>query len=185
MPTLHIAVCTVTDHQGITEVVRREPDRIMVQQGRALKPDPKTGLIPPAPPLTWVEMALDEATARLNPKALQGVFHYLRQSDATLIPLPPEYPEAGHKLVAWKLAELGIAQNQAFELALRPGDAYVAVTPGASRLADGTAIARFIHLRDYFNAERMAQALADEICSGRARPDEIPAAFTTLVIEAR
>lgn len=80
---------------------------------------------------------------------------------------------------------MSVAAAEAFELPLRPGDAYVAVTPGAARLAEGAAIARFIHLCNDFNAERMAEALADEICVGRARPDEIPAAFTTLVIEAR
>ncbi|MBL8093093.1 MAG: hypothetical protein JNL73_02910 [Anaerolineales bacterium] len=183
MPTLVYATCTVTDLNDVTEIVRQEPGRIVIQQGRSLRPDPVTGLIPPAPPLTWVDVQLDEATATIQPQAARGVFHYLRQSDATLIPLPPEHPEDGHKLVAWKLDELGVRPGHPFRLNLRRGDAYVAVTPGAARLTDGTAIARFVHLRDYFNAERLAQALVDDVCGGRA--GQIPAAFTVLVVEAR
>lgn len=182
---LILATCTVTDASDVTEPVLSEPGRIILQQGRALRRDPKTGLIPPAPPWSWVDVRLDEATGRVTPQALRGVFHYLRQSDATLIPLPPENAEQGHKLVPWKLTELGVEAGRPFTLSLRRGDAYVAVTPGAARLTEGTAIARFIHLRDYFNAERLAQALADDICAGRERPGGIPAAFTVLVIEAR
>ncbi len=185
MPTLATATCVVSDTHAVTEVVLREPGRIILQQGRAARPDPVTGLIPPAPPWSWVDVRSDESTGQVTPQALRGVFHYLRQSDATLIPLPPEHAEQGHKLVAWKLAELGVETGRPFTLSLRRGDAYVAVTPGAARLTEGTAIARFIHLRDYFNAERLAQALADDICAGRERPSGIPAAFTVLVIEAR
>lgn len=184
MTTLVSATRTVTDEHAVTEPITQEPGRIIIFEGRALRPDPITGLIPPAPPRPLIDVRLEEAAAVVSPRAGYGVFHYLRQSDATLIPLPPEHAENGHKLVAWKLAELGVVAGQAARLNLRRGDAYVAVTPGAARLTDGTAIARFVHLRDYFNAERLAQALADEICAGRL-PADIPAAFTVLVIEAR
>ena len=147
-----------------------------------MKPDPRTGLIPPAPPMSLVDVLFDDPAGSLRTQATRGVFHYLRQSDATLIPLPPEATDVGHKLVPWRLEELGVRLDQAPTLSLRPGDAYVAVTPGAAGLAEGTAIARFIHLRDYFNAERLAQALADDICGGRA---DLQAPFTVLVLEAR
>lgn len=182
MPILQIAACTVANAAGVTEPVLREPGRIIIQQGRSMKPDPRTGLIPPAPPMSLVDVSLDEEAGSLRSQTMRGVFHYLRQSDATLIPLPPEAAEVGHKLIPWRLEELGVQVNQPPTLRLRPGDAYVAVTPGAAALAEGTAIARFIHLRDYFNAERLAQALADDICGGRA---VLQAPFTVLVVEAR
>ena len=182
MPTLHIATCTVANAAGVTEPVLRQPGRIIVQQGRSMKPDPHTGLIPPAPPMSLVDVSFDEAASSLRAQTMRGVFHYLRQSDATLIPLPPEAHEVGHKLVPWRLEELGLRVDQVPSLTLRPGDAYVAVTPGAASLAEGTAIARFIHLRDYFNADRLSQALADDIRSGRGDP-QTP--FTVMVIEAR
>ncbi len=182
MPPLHTATWTVANAAGVTEPVLREPGRIIIQQGRSLKPDPRTGLIPPAPPMSLVDVSFDEMAGSLRAQTMRGVFHYLRQSDATLIPLPPEATEVGHKLVPWRLDELGVRVDQAPVLTLRPGDAYVAVTPGAAGLAEGTAIARFIHLRDYFNAERLAQSLADDIRSGRGDPQ---APFTVLVIEAR
>lgn len=184
MTTLVSATHAVTDRHAVTEPITQEPDRIVIFEGRALRPDPVSGLIPPAPPRPLVDVRLETATATISPRAGHGVFHYLRQSDATLIPLPPEHAENGHKLVAWKLDELGIFAGQAARLSLRRGDAYVAVTPGAARLTEGTTIARFVHLRDYFNAERLAQALAEEICAGRLAVD-ISAAFTVLVIEAR
>ncbi len=182
MITLNTAACSIPNAEFVADLVWRGPDRIVVQQGRSMKPDPQTGLIPPAPPLTYVEAVLDEAAATVRAQAIRGVFHYLRQADATLIPLPPEAAEVGHKLVPWRLDELGIRAGDAPLLTLRPGDAYVAVTPGAAGLIDGVEIARFIHLRDYFNAQRLAEALAQDIRKGR---NNLLAPYTVLVIEAR
>jgi hypothetical protein len=84
---------------------------------------------------------------------------FLRLADATVQPLPPE-PEP---------------------FTLQPGDTYLALSPGALALADSPAIARFIHLRDYFNAEKMAGALLEHLLESGAPPEDV----TLLVIESR
>jgi|GEM_PF-1829590 len=108
-------------------------------------------------------------TVYLNPTdltltcaAIPETPHYFRLADATVKPLPPN-PEP---------------------FTLAAGDAYIALTPGALRLADSPAIARFIHLRDYFNAEKLAAALLNhlsELAPGKSWVEDV----TVLVIEAR
>ncbi len=104
------------------------------------------------------------ALVRVHGRAPQHAapLHYLRLADATVKPLPPD-PAPLHLL---------------------PGDTYLALTPGALALADSPAIARFIHLRDYFNAEKMAAALLDHLLAqaGAAAPSDD---ITLLVHEAR
>jgi hypothetical protein len=109
-----------------------------------------------------LSVAADPAALSVTATAAPGVLHYLRYADATLKPLLPSPPP----------------------LSLAPGDAYIAVAPGAVGAADGSAIARFLHLRDYFNAERLAQALLAHIVelAGEAVGVEY---VTVLVVEAR
>jgi len=109
-----------------------------------------------------LDVSLEPKTLTLCCAAAEGVWHYFRWADATLKPLPPR-PEA---------------------LAFSPGDAYIALTPGASRIADSPAIARFLHLRDYFNADKLAEALLAHLAE-LAGTDEFPEDVTVLVIEAR
>ena len=59
------------------------------------------------------------------------------------------------------------------------GDAYVAAL-GSDGATAGPAIARFLHLRDYFNAQRLAEALGAHIAELAGG-----AAVTVLVVEAR
>lgn len=120
---------------------------------------------------------------QLNPAALQldywaapGVLHYFRLADATLIPLPPEHPPAKHFLIS--------GRDTAPPLQFAPGDAYLALSPGAARLTDSSTLARFIHLRDRFNAETMAQALLDYLRELTGE-EGLPADVTVLVVEAR
>lgn len=101
---------------------------------------------PDAPTVLSVELDPDTLTlaaAALDPAAL----HYFRLADGTVKPLPPAPPP----------------------FTCQAGDAYIAVTPATARLAAaepggaGAAVARFLHLRDYFNAQRLAQALLDHL----------------------
>jgi hypothetical protein len=114
-----------------------------------------------APGATLVRLAIDPVTATLAAATAGGSRHYFRLADATLRPLPAE-------------ASLSFAR----------GDAYIAVSPGARLLADSPAIARFLHLRDGFNAERLADGLLSFLAheSGQA---EFPEDVTVLVVEAR
>jgi hypothetical protein len=94
-------------------------------------------------------------TVALDPGALTaiatlvdpGALHYFRHADGTVQPLPVQPPA----------------------LTFQPGDAYIGVTPGAARLAAAevggasAAIARFLHLRDYFNAQKLAAALLEHL----------------------
>lgn len=106
--------------------------------------------------------ALDVSTLTLTCAATGEVLHYFRLADATLRPLP-ETPGP---------------------LTFSPGDAYIALTPGARRVADSPAIARFLHMRDDFNAEKLADALLDhlvELVGGDVWPESI----TAVVVEAK
>jgi hypothetical protein len=98
----------------------------------------------------------------LTASATGGTLHYFRFADATLRPLPPAPPA----------------------LPFARGDAYIALSPGALRLADAPAIARFIHLRDYFNADRLARGLL-EFLGQQAGLAGFPEDVTVLVVEAR
>ena len=114
-----------------------------------------------APGACLVRMAIDPGSATLAASTTGGSQHYFRLAEATLRPLPAE-------------AALSFAR----------GDAYIAVSPGARLLAASPAIARFLHLRDGFNAERLAAGLLRFLGqeSGQA---EIPEDVTVLVVEAR
>jgi hypothetical protein len=103
----------------------------------------------------------DPAAAALTARAAPRVLHYYRLADATLKPLLPAPPV----------------------IRLAPGDAYLALSPGVRALADSPAIARFLHLRDYFNAQRLAQATLHHLLADRAQPT--PEDITIVVIEAR
>jgi hypothetical protein len=94
-----------------------------------------------------LEITLDPITLTAAANAGEGVAHWLRLADASLKPL------------AARPALLKLAR----------GDSYVAVISGAGELDLGQrmAAARFIHLRDYFNAEKMAAALLAELAEPR------------------
>ena len=108
-----------------------------------------------------LRLTLDPAAVSLAAMAASGCLHYFRLADATLRPLPAEAA-----------------------LALARGDAYIALSPGALRLADSPAIARYLHLYDGFNAERLAEGLLHHLAreSGQA---EFPEDVTVIVVEAR
>jgi hypothetical protein len=114
----------------------------------------------PGTPL--LRLSIDPAAPALTALATGGALHYFRFADATLRPLPADPPA----------------------LPFARGDAYIAVTPGALRLATGPAIARYIHVRDDFNAEGLAQGLLDFL-GEQAGPAGVPEDVTVLVIEAR
>ena len=108
-----------------------------------------------------IRLAIDPSAKSLAAWAAGRSQHYFRLADATLRPMPAET-----------------------RLALARGDAYIALSPGALRLASRPAVARYLHVRDDFNAERLAEGLlhflADEY--GQAA---LPEDVTVLVIEAR
>jgi hypothetical protein len=113
------------------------------------------------PPARLMRLAIDPAAATLAASSTNGSLHYLRLANATLRPLPPE-------------AALSFAR----------GDAYIAVSPGARRLADSPAIARYLHLHDGFNAERLAEGLL-RFLAQESGQTEFPEDVTVLVVEAR
>jgi hypothetical protein len=84
----------------------------------------------------------DPATLTLTATAAPAALHYFRLADGTVEPLPPS-PVA---------------------LAFSAGDAYLAVAWAAGPPSDlSTALARFLHLRDYFNADKLAAAVLDHL----------------------
>jgi len=107
-----------------------------------------------------LRLAVDPA-ATLTASAAGGSLHYFRLADATLRPLPAD-------------AALTFAR----------GDAYIAVSPGARRLADSPAIARYLHVHDGFNAERLAEGLLRFLAQESGQAD-FPEDVTVLVVEAR
>jgi len=113
------------------------------------------------PQVELARLLIDPAAATITASAASGGLHYFRLADATLRPLPAETA-----------------------LTLARGDAYIAVSSGARRLADSPAIARYLHLHDGFNAERLAEGLLRFLAqeSGQA---EFPEDVTVLVVEAR
>jgi hypothetical protein len=94
-----------------------------------------------------LEAALDPLALTVSASASAGVSHWLRLADASLRPLP---------------AESG-------PLVLARGDSYVALVSRAPEpdTALNMAAARFIHLRDYFNADKLASALLLELQDGQ------------------
>ncbi len=129
---------------------------------------------------TLVVVDIETDPLCLVPSAVPGVAHFLRLADATLIPLPPEHEGIRHRLVAWQLARVQPGgPGTPLQLPLNAGDAYIAV---AGSPLDSPAIARFIHLRDYFNAERLADALSHEL---RGLTPDPGTNVTLIVLEAR
>ena len=121
-----------------------------------------------AKPLThWLRLVIDPASASLTAEASGGSGHYFRLADATLRPLPAWPPDVA-------FARMTLAR----------GDAYVAVSPGARGLASDVALARFLHMRDHFNAERLAESLLTFLSEESGQRDLAEDA-TVVVIEAR
>ncbi len=109
-----------------------------------------------------VDIHLDEATLTLICSAHENVWHYFRLADGTLKPLPPQ-PEP---------------------LVFEPGDTYIALSPSARQVTDSPTIARFLHLYDTFNAEKLAAALLAHLienASGALFPEDV----SVWVVEAR
>ena len=92
-----------------------------------------------------LEAALDPAALTAAATVSGSVSHWLRLADASLRPLP----------------------DQSGMLALARGDSYVALVSSAPELdpAMRMAAAHFIHLRDYFNADKLASALLGELAA--------------------
>jgi hypothetical protein len=111
--------------------------------------DPPTALTLTRANQPLLRVELNPAALALTAAAHAEVWHCHRWADATVKPLPPA-------------SEL---------LSFYRGDAYIAVSP----ITDGPALARLIHLRDYFNAEKMAEAVWAHLL----------APLAVIVIEAR
>jgi hypothetical protein len=110
---------------------------------------------------TLLTLDIDPTTATVTLSAAPEVLHYYRYADATLKVLPAAPPP------------LGFAR----------GDAYIALSPGVRAVVDSPALARFLHLRDYFNARRLAEVLLARLIPASA--EAIPEDLTVLVVEAR
>lgn len=97
----------------------------------------------PAPEAAAVlTVEVDPSALVLTAAAAPTALHYFRLADGTVKPLPPS-PGS---------------------LAFSAGDAYLAVAGAASPLSSlSTALARFLHLRDYFNADKLAAAVLDHL----------------------
>jgi len=94
--------------------------------------------------------------------AIPDTPHFFRLADGTVKPLPSD-PAL---------------------LTFSPGDAYIALNPVALDLADSPAIAGFLHLRDYFNADKLGDALLKYL-TGLAGLNEPPVTLSILIIECR
>jgi hypothetical protein len=159
MPAFHRAVRSRTGSTPIHEEVVQEPQHITLCGG---------------PAQTMLALELNPTALTLAYRSVPGVLHYFRLADATLIPLPPEHEPTRHKP----------GRPQGAPLQFAAGDAYIAVSPGVARITDSPTVARFLHLRDYFNAEKLADALLTHLLE-LAGAAEIPEDVTVLVVEAR
>lgn len=112
-----------------------------------------------------LDLLLLPAEQRLIARAEETTAHFLRLADATLRPLEPEPGPIN----------------------LAPGDAYVALMPGQPPLASqaGLATARFIHLRDYFNADKLAVDLLNYLLADDYLEYQSQTSLGALVIECR
>ena len=110
----------------------------------------------------FVEIQLEAETLTLTCSAQAGVWHYFRWADGTLKPLPPQ-PEP---------------------ISFEPGDTYIALSPSARHISDSPSVARFLHLHDNFNAEKLAAGLLTHLIENA---DRLPFSeeVTVLVIEVR
>jgi hypothetical protein len=108
-----------------------------------------------------LELALDPAALTVIANASTQAAHWLRLADASLKPLP----------------------TQPGLLVLARGDSYIALIGGetAPDPSMRMAAARFIHLRDYFNADKLAEALLLELQGGKVNPPRLG----VLVVECR
>ena len=106
-----------------------------------------------------LSIALNPQDFSLRVSGLPETIHYHRYADATLTPLPPTPPP----------------------FTLERGDCYLALSAGLLSITDAATIARFVHLRDYFNAEKLVQAIVREI----EDMGEVTHDVTILVIERR
>ena len=109
-----------------------------------------------------VEFQLDPETLTLTCAARADLWHYFRWADGTLKPLPPQ-PEP---------------------LVFEPGDTYIALSSGARHITDSPTVARFLHLHDTFNAEKLAANLLAYLIEN-ASVTPFPTAVTVLVVELR
>lgn len=129
-----------------------------------------------------LRVVLDPFRHTLAHTAEPGVLHFLRLADATLIPLPPAYPPSRHALAPER------DQSNGGPLELAPGDAYIALSSGITRLTDSPALARFLHERDYFNAEKLSAALLSqtaELAAAQGGAGQPPEDVTAIVVEVR
>jgi len=108
--------------------------------------------------LGGLRVAVDAATATLTAANGGEALHYWRYADGTLKPLPAAPPP----------------------LVMARGDAYIAVVFGPGAATDSPTIARFLHLRDYFNAQRLAEALLAHLAEAGGA-----AGVGIVVVEAR
>ncbi len=133
---------------------------VQLHLGAAGAMSARPGVISAATTLTLggLRLAVDSATATLTAANDGAALHYWRYADATLKPLPAAPPP----------------------LMLARGDAYIAVALGEPPAADSPTIARFLHLRDYFNAQRLAEALLAHLAEAGG-----VAGVGVLVVEAR
>lgn len=125
-----------------------------------------------------LRVVLDPFRRALTHTAAPGVLHFFRLADATLIPLPPAHAPSRHQLLPERVQSAG----QPLEFA--PGDAYIALSAGVAAVADSPTLARFLHLRDYFNADALADTLLRQVtewAGAEPPPDDV----TALVVEAR
>jgi len=95
----------------------------------------------------------------------EAIIHFLRLADAALKQLGPDPGQ----------------------VVLAPGDAYVAVISGRQSLSSETtlATARFIHLRDDFNADKLAVDLLKHLLADDNLVSQPHASLGALVIECR
>ena len=139
-----------------------QPGRAPPHETLTVLGDPPTTLT-----LTWaatplLRVELDHTALAFTAIAHPEVWHYHRWADATIKPLPPQ-PDL---------------------IPLYPGDSYLALSPGARALTDRYAIARFLHERDYFNAEKLAQAVLAQMLA-ETEASTLAYDFSIVVIEAR
>lgn len=110
----------------------------------------------------FVELQFDPEHLRLTCAARAGAWHYFRLADGTVKPLPP-HPAP---------------------LVFEPGDTYIALSPSARRVTDSPTVARFLHLHDFFNAEKLAASLLAHLVDN-AGGLSFPEAVAVIVVEAR
>lgn len=110
----------------------------------------------------FLDFQLDSERLTLTSSAPAGVWHYFRFADGTVKFLPPR-PEP---------------------LVFEPGDTYIALSPSARHITDSPTIARFLHLHDVFNAEKLASTLLAHLVDNAGGVPFLED-VTIVVVEAR